>query len=108
MYGVRGQNLINNRSKRPFALEQPSQFGRKSICGALAAQDVERAVTRRRHEPGRGIIGRAAHTPHFQGAAKSVLHHIFRQREVVNAEYPRQCGNQASRLVPEEMLVDVH
>src|SRR6516164_9029383 len=47
-------------------------------------------------------------TPHLQRAAEGVLDDILRQREVVDAKDPRQRGDHASRLAPEEMIVKLH
>lgn len=60
------------------------------------------------HEPRRGILGDAAELPHLQRAAEGVLHHVFCQREVLDAEDARQRGDHPPRFPPEEMLVQLH
>src|SRR5213593_264971 len=46
--------------------------------------------------------------PHLQRAAEGVLHHVFCQREVFDAEDARQRGDHSPRFPPEEMLVQLH
>ena len=60
----------------------------------LATQNVERAVLRRRHQPRRWILRHAAELPHLECATERVLHHVLRQREVVDAE---QIGSASCR-----------
>ncbi len=102
------KELLHHGGERPFTLEQPSQFRRESARRALAPQNVERAVLRRGHQPGGRILRHAAEFPHFQRAAEGVLDDVLRQREVVDAEDARQRGDHASRLVPEEMIAELH
>ena len=42
--------------------------------------------------------------PHLQRAAEGVLHDIFRQRQVVDAEDARQRRNETPRLTTEQVL----
>src|SRR5262249_3693453 len=39
---VRGEQFFNDRRDRPFAVEQPTEFGRKSPCCTVAPQHIER------------------------------------------------------------------
>jgi hypothetical protein len=45
---------------------------------------------------------------HTSSAAEGVLDDVLRQREVVDPEDPRERGHHASRLVPEEMIAEIH
>ena len=88
--------------------EEAAQLGREGAGGAFAAEDVERAILGRGHQPGGGIFRHAAKLPDFQRAAEGVLHHVFCQREVVHAEDSGQRGHHAACFASEEMLLRVH
>ena len=103
-----GEKLLDGGGQRPFAFQQAAQFGRESAGRALASQDVERTVFRGHHQPGRGILGHAAELPDLECAAESVLHHVFRQRQVVDSEDARERGHHAPRFMPEEMIARLH
>ncbi len=119
--GWQQENIMRSRSsliavaakssstrERPFALEKPPQFGRERARRSLAPQDIERAVLRGRHQPGGRIFRHAAEFPHLHRAAEGILHGILSQREVVDPEDPRQRGDHASRIAPEEMIAGLH
>ena len=106
--GVRGEGLVDEGGDRPFRLEQAAHLGRERARRPLAPDDVECPVLRRRHEPGGRVLGHAADLPHLQRPAEGVLDDVFRQREVVHTEDPRERGNHAPRLTPEEMLAQLH
>jgi len=81
---------------------------RKHPGRALPAKHVDRPVLCRRHQPRRGILRESAEGPHLHRAAEGVLHDVFRQREVVDAEYARERGNHAPRFPTEQMVAELH
>ena len=105
---VRREEFFDGGPQRPFGFEPARQFRRESQRGALAPQNIERTILRRRHQPRRRIFRRAAKFPNFQRAAEGVLHHVFCQRQIVNSENSRKRGHHAARLAPEKMLVKLH
>src|SRR5712692_8862080 len=101
---VRSKEFFNHGRKRPLTFEQPPEFGCEGARRALAAQDVERTVLRRGHQPRRGVLRHTPEFPHLERAAEGVLYDVFCQREVVDSEDARQRGHYAPRLAPEEMI----
>ena len=95
------------REQLLVGLEHPGQLRCERPGGALAPQRVERTVLRGSHEPRRGIVRHAPKRPHLEGAAEGVLHDVFRQRQVLDAEDARQRGDQPPRFPPEQMLVQL-
>ena len=95
-------------AERPLAFEERPEFGRKGARGALAAQDVERAVLRGGHQPRGRIFRHAAEFPHLERAAEGVLHDVFCQREVVDSEDARQRGDHAPGFAAEQMIAGLH
>jgi hypothetical protein len=102
--GSRLERLVDRWRERPLALELSRQLGREGERGALAPNTVEHAVLRRRHQPGRRVLGDSADLPHLERAAERVLHDVFGEREVVHAEDAREGGDQPAGLTPEEVL----
>ena len=106
--GLRREDFLDRRRERPFAFKQAAEFGREGARGALAAEDVERAVFRRGHEPRRGVLGHASEFPDLERAAEGVLHDVFCQREVMDSEDARKRGDHAPRFAPKEMVAGFH
>ena len=98
------ERLIDRRRDRGFGVQRTAQLGRERARRPLAAQDVQRSVLRRHHQPGAGILRYTADFPDLQSPAEGVLDHVLCEREVVNAEQPGQRRNHAPRLVPEKMI----
>ncbi len=105
---VRGEQLLDHRHERPFAFEQPPELGCEGLRRALAPQHVERPVLGGGHQPRRRIFRHALELPDLCGAAEGVLHDVFRQRQVVDAEDPGQGGDHAPRLASEQMVARLH
>ena len=105
---VRSKQLLDDGGERPFAFEQLPQLWREGARGALAPQDVERAVLCGGHEPRGGVFRHSAEFPHLKRTAEGVLHDVFRQREVVDSKDARQRGDYAPRFAPEEMIAGIY
>ena len=104
-HDVRGEGFVDDDRGGPLRFEQARELRREGARGALAANDVERAIARGGHEPRRGIRRRAAEFPDVERAGEGVLHDVLRQREIVRPEQPRERGGHASGFVAEQMLV---
>jgi hypothetical protein len=103
-----GAKISNDRSERPFALKEPTEFRSKSARGALASQNVECAIFRRGKEPGGRIFRHAVEFPHLKGAAEGILQDVFRQREVMDPEDPRESGHHAPGFAPKQKIARFH
>ena len=53
------------------------------------------------------VFRNAARLPHLERAAEGVLYNVFCQREVVHAEDARERGDHPSRLMSEQMVVEL-
>src|SRR6185312_4185963 len=91
-----------------LALEHPRELRREGGRRALSANDIERTIFCRRHEPRGRIVRHAAHLPHLERATERVLYHVFGQRQIVHAEDARERRDHARRFTAEEMLVELH
>ena len=69
----------------------------------VAARGVERAAVRDAEEPRRGVVGDAAEGPRAQRLEQRLLHEVLRAVEVRGAEPPRERGDEAPRLMAEEV-----
>jgi len=104
---VRVEHLVDRRNQRPLALDHAGQLGGVAARCPLAAQNVDGAMLGRGHQPRGGVRGHPAELPHLDRAAEGVLYDVFCQREVVNAEEPRERDHHASGFVPEELGVEL-
>ena len=59
-------------------------------------------------EPCRGVLRYAVVRPGLKRAQHSVLHALFGEIEVGRPQKPRQVRHHAPRLVPEQVLQDLH
>lgn len=69
------------------------------LVNATAAESIDRAVARRRHDPGRGICGHPIGWPAAQGDRERVLDGVLGMIEV--ARRPRDDRNRPAPLRPE-------
>src|SRR5437763_395358 len=83
-------------------------IGRESARRALPPQRIQPTPLRRDHQPRRRIVGDTLVTPNLGCAAEGVLDDIFREREVVETKYARECGDQSRRLLPEQLVEIAH
>ena len=54
------------------------------------------------------VFRHASELPDFERPAEGILHYLFCQGEIVNAEDAGQGGDPAARIVPEEMFTEFH
>ena len=102
----RAEGLGYGWRERPFAFqpEPEPELRRVGAGGAFAAQNVERAMLRRGHQPRGWILRHAVQLPHLDCPYERVLHHILGEREIVDAEQSRERGDHPSRFPTEEMV----
>src|SRR5437899_3218945 len=55
-----------------------------------------------------GVLRQSAEFPHLERAAEGVLHHVFRQREVLDSKDARQRGDHAPRFAPKQMVAGMY
>jgi hypothetical protein len=72
------------------------------LVAALAAKTVDRAVARRAHDPGAGVVREAVARPALERRHKRLLDRVLGEVEV--AEDADQGGDRTSRLAPERAL----
>src|SRR5215475_400826 len=106
--GVRRKDFLDDRDERPLAFKEPAKLGGERARRAPAPQDIKSAIFRRGHKPSGGILRHAAEFPHLHRAAEGILHHVFRQREVVDSENPRQGGHHPPRFTAKEKVARFH
>src|SRR5688572_4373627 len=106
--GLGLEQAVEGGTDGPLALEQLADLGGERARGALAAQDVERAILGGGHQPRRGVVGHSAELPDLERAAEGVLHDVLRQREVVHSEHAGERGDHAPRFTPEQVFVERH
>src|SRR5262245_34824337 len=54
----------------------------------VTPEEVDGAIARHPHEPGRRVVGKALNRPRFQGPAKGILDHVLGKFEAAKAENP--------------------
>src|SRR5688500_15886446 len=80
--------------KRNFLLKR--EFGVLLLQHLRAAKMIQRAVLRRRHQPGAGIVRYAGRGPGFQRRDQRLLRELLGQAAV--AHHARDAGDDLSRL----------
>src|SRR5882672_6734293 len=87
------------------------RFALSLSVGVYVEMETRRKLRRFRPilmQIGGRIFRHAAEFPHFHRAAKGILHDIFRQREVLHAEDPRQGGDHPPCFAPKEKIARFH
>ena len=104
----RGRQVRHRRSGirvRPLGIRLAADLRSESPGGAVPAQLADRAVARRGHQPGRGIVRHAPEGPHLHRHGERLLHGVLGERQVVDAEHPDQRRDEPARFAAEEVLV---
>jgi hypothetical protein len=101
------KRLVQQGRQLLLGVERAAQLRRERSRRALAPQAIQRAVLRRRHQPPGRVVGYALRLPRFQGAAQGVLHHVFRELQLVQSEQARERRDHARRLASEQVLFEV-
>src|SRR5215467_55704 len=106
--GVRREDFLDDRDERPLALKEPPKLRGERARRAPTPQDIKSAIFRRGHKPSGRILGHAAEFPHLHRTAEGILHHVFRQREVMDSENPREGGHHPPRFTAKEKVARFH
>src|SRR5438445_352344 len=79
-------------------------FGLLVAEDLLAADHVQRQVSRSPHDPGGRVLRNAVKRPGLQRSGQRFLDHVFGQAQMLDAENSRQRRHQLSALVTEQVL----
>ena len=77
-----------------------ADLGVLALRHLLAAQAIDGAVLRRRHQPGAGIVGHAGLRPALQRRHQRILGQFLGEPDI--AHHARQAGDQPRRFDPPE------